>query len=274
MQLNGKIGSMNKKIVFLQILLILISLIGVYFQNMSEDKGEKKIQKVDEEVDIKEYEEEEKEEVKKEPAEIYTFVEEIIYIGNQPMYYAYPQDTKHTPKLIIYSHGELRKVVTNKNDKYMIDVKEYAQFYARQGYAFAASNEFDDGWGEKKVLDNLNNVLNWFKKNNLDVDEKVKLIGFSMGSLSSINFAIENNDKVSNIILLAPSSNMNIKKNDVEKIKDIPIKIFHGIDDKNIPVSSSIEYANLFKSFDKDVTLKILEDADHYSLEFLRVVDF
>ncbi len=196
--------------------------------------------------------------------------EKTFSINEQPMYFAYPLEINidNPPELVIYSHGQLRRITENLNEEYMKELRDYASLFASEGYAFAASNEHGDNWGDTGAMTDIQNTIQHFEKENLEIHDKIHLVGFSMGGLSSINFAVENPERILSITLLAPTPNMNLKEEDIKKIHDIPINIYHGDSDVNIPLNNSIQYKELFKMHEKDVELQILEGLEHYDLEF------
>jgi hypothetical protein len=199
-----------------------------------------------------------------------SYFEKTTSIDGQPMYFAYPLEIilENPPELVIYSHGQLRRITENLNEEYMVGLRDYASLFASEGYAFAASNEHGDNWGGTSAMIDIQNAIEHFEKESLQINNKIHLIGFSMGGLSSINFAVNNSEKILSITLLAPTPNMNLNEEDIKKIHNIPIKIYHGDSDVNIPLNNSIRYKELFERHGKDVNLHILEELEHYDLEF------
>jgi predicted esterase len=197
------------------------------------------------------------------------YFEEIVTIDNQPMYYAYPLeiDENNPPKLIIYSHGQLQRIVNNLEDEYMLKMKEYGEFFASRDYVFSASNQHDDNWGQRESLDDIKKTIEWFENNEFPAAEKYHMIGFSMGGRTTINYAVENSEKIGRIALLAPTPKLQLTQNDVNILKPISIKIWHGIQDVNIPFSTSTQYVQIFENYGKEIDLVPIENAGHFDIE-------
>jgi predicted peptidase len=200
-------------------------------------------------------------------------VEAFTVIDGQTMYYTYPSmaSNQTPPKLVIFSHGQLQRVVKNLSDEYMLKLRVYGEFFSANGYAFSASNQHDDNWGQSESLRDIENSINWFEENNLKIDEKIYMIGFSMGGLTTINYAFKNPQDIAAIALLAPTRRQDLTQEHVNLLKDIPITIWHGFEDVNIPYSSSTIYVNSFKSFSKDVPLIPVANAGHYDVETTQI---
>lgn len=250
---------MFKKLLIICVILVTSILLYSYFK--SDDEQQQHYQpeevKVNQEEDVPELKT--KQEV--------TFFEEVIVIDGQPMYYAYPSKIQQSPpKLIIYCHGQLQRITENLEDEYMLKMKEYGQFFASRGYVFSASNQHDDNWGGKESLKDIQNSIQWFEEN-LIISKNSYIIGFSMGGRTAVNYAIENPSNISAIALLAPTPRNNLQKTDVEALKSIPIKIWHGTEDINIPFSTTTEYVKTFNKHNKEMEVVPIENADHFEIE-------
>jgi predicted esterase len=197
------------------------------------------------------------------------YFEEIVTIDNQPMYYAYPLeiDEKKPPKLIIYSHGQLQRIVDNSEDEHMLKMKEYGKFFASRDYVFSASNQHGDNWGQRESLDDIKKTIEWFENNDFPTAEKYHMIGFSMGGRTTINYALENSENIGRIALLAPTPKLQLTQNDVNILKPISIKIWHGTEDVNIPFSTSVQYAQSFENYGKEIDVVPIENAGHFDIE-------
>jgi len=196
-----------------------------------------------------------------------SYFENVEVLEGQEMYYAYPLeiDPKNPPQLIIYSPGKNQTIVQNKEDEYMQVLRENGEFFVQRGYAFAASNEHGNNWGGEKSLKDIQKTITWLDKNYYIADN-INMVGFSMGGLSSINFAVKKSDLVNSIALLAPTPNMELTQEEVEKIEEINIKIFQGTQDP-IHLDASHEYVNFFEKKGKDVELEIIEGEGHYDIQ-------
>lgn len=258
---------MNKIIPKILILLIVLSL-ALYFYS----QGQEEKDLTDKNEDTKKEEIDEKEIItfEKTPAkENANYFQDVEIIEGQPMYYSYPLEIEkeNPPALIVYSHGQLQRIVDDLDNGYMQKVQKYGEFFSEKGFAFSASNQHDDNWGQAEALRDIQNSIEWFEKNDLPIAEKTHMIGFSMGGRAAINYTVKNPEMVKTVSLLAPTPRENLTQEDVEKIEDIDIKIWHGTNDVNIPFSTSQQYVQSFENFGKGIKLISIEGAEHYDIE-------
>lgn len=249
---------MMKKILVILFLVIIASIVFVMNKEeeieIHKDVEERKKQEEEEEIDLS-------------PTGEYR--EDVVVIDGQPMYYAYPELRNNSPKptLVVYSHGQLQRITQNLEEAYMLKIREYGEFFASKGYAFSASNQHDDNWGQAESLRDIALSIEWFTENNLPIQNQVHMIGFSMGGLAPVNYAIENPEYIKSITLLAPTPKNNLNRDSVEILTEIPIKIWHGTADINIPFTASQQYISVFETLGKEVELIPIENAQHYDVE-------
>lgn len=253
---------------FLTIFVILVAVIVLYFYFKSEDEQDQDYRP--QKIETNQEENVPEPEIKQKT----TFVENVVVIDGQPMYYAYPSQIQQEspPKLIIYCHGQLQRITEDLEDKYMLKMREYGEFFALKGYIFSASNQHDDNWGGKESLNDIKNSIEWFQKN-LTISKDTYIIGFSMGGRTAINYAVENPNNILAIALLAPTPRNNLQKTDVEKLRSISIKIWHGTQDINIPFSTTTEYVKTFNKYGKEIEVIPVENADHFDIETVFMQD-
>lgn len=255
---------MLKKLLIIFLISSALLLTYLYFQNNGYEN------EIEEKNEITNNEKEKTRNIEKDPAKLDAhYFEEVVVLEEQPMYYAYPLEIKEDqpPELIIYSHGQLQRVVENLDDEYMLILREYGEFFASKGYAFSASNQHGDNWGQKESLSDIKNSVLWFEDSELPIAKKKYMIGFSMGGRTAVNYSIENNKEISKIALLAPTPRENLSQNDVDKVSKTPIKIWHGTEDINIPFSVSEYYVKSFENFGKEIKLEPIKEAGHYDIE-------
>ncbi len=213
----------------------------------------------------------ETEEAKKVEEEVYSgppYLEFYEIIEEQPAYIAVPApiDPNNPPTIILYSHGSNTEVSSNTEDEFMQDLHEYGVFFTKNNYIFAASNQHGVNWGnDESIQDNIN-LIAWIEER-YDTQEKVNMIGYSMGGLPTMNFASDYPEMVDKIALLAPTTNSDEWDEErVTKIKDIDIKIWHGTADVNVGYSLSTTFVDKLKSFNKEVELVTLEGKTHWDI--------
>ena len=259
---------MIRRISKITLLLAILLLVHFYIQN-NDEEVEKNVEKNTAE-HAKENQQVETIKFEKSPAyEEANYFEEVVIIDEQPMYYTYPLEIENSqpPTLVIYSHGQLQRITENLENEYMLKMQEYGDFFTSKGYAFSASNQHGDNWGGEESLGDIKKSILWFENNGYPISEKKHLLGFSMGGKTTINYAIKNPEDIATIALLAPTPKETIQKIDVERISEIPIKIWHGKEDVNIPFTASQWYVDKFESYGKQVTLTPISNATHYDIE-------
>jgi predicted esterase len=257
---------MTKKILLFTFLLIAIFFTGQFILN-----NHKPYEKVDLQKEPLVVEQIESEQIDEQ--EITEYIENITVIDGQPMYYAYPKSA-NSAKLIIYSHGQLQRITTNLDDPYMLKMREYGEFFALHGFVFSASNQHDDNWGEKDALMDIKNSIKYINSlGEIQILPQKLLVGFSMGGRSAINYALASPDEIEKIALLAPSPSPLISGNSVKKLTNIPIKIWHGEKDINIPIAISQDYVKIFEKHGKEVEFSSVKETDHFELETLMFED-
>jgi predicted peptidase len=186
-------------------------------------------------------------------------------VEEQTAYIAVPTkiDTNNPPAIILYSHGSDVQVIADMNDPDMLDLQSYGKYFASQNYIFAASNEHGANWGSTDSVDDMQNLENWVKAHYI-TQEKVYLIGHSMGGLPTMHFALKYPENVYKIALLAPTTRTyEWNQENVDIIKDIPIQIWHGSSDVNISLQSSIDFVSYMQNLGKNINLIQLQGKNH-----------
>ena len=223
--------SSPKRLFLFPIFLILLILIGIFLY--------KKLAQKEEVVDTinNEQKEEVKEEVVVEPEEPIEVHEIFETIDGQLAYIAV--DSKFEKKkdfpIVIYSHGSTYSVTQDPNNQLLKDLRVYADTFVKEGYIFAASNQHGDNWGNAAAIKDTRKLVEYIKSNFATSDE-IYLIGFSMGGLPTMNFAEKYPQGIVKIALLAPTTYATTwNSTRVENIRNIPIHIWHGNKDVNVP---------------------------------------
>jgi pimeloyl-ACP methyl ester carboxylesterase len=111
-------------------------------------------------------------------------------------------------------------------------------------------------------MDKLNEILS----------EKsgIRLVGSSFGGLMAAIFAMENENRVDKLILLAPALNLMEFSDDRQKKISLPVWIYHGRDDEVIPLETVEEIA---KKIFLNLTFHATED-DHYLHKTFKTIDW
>ncbi len=196
------------------------------------------------------------------------YFQKITTIKGQLTYFSYPLEInpENPPILIVYSHGSVSFVSTNLNDSFMKELQVYAKQFSNNGYAFIASNEHGTSYGNQDALNDITNSINYIK-NNYKMQEKVYMIGYSMGGLPPIYYAFSHTDVISKMALLAPVTYTDDQPS-YYKLKDIKIKIWHGDADKNVPQYTTQDFYNYMINTVKSKNIQYIKipGASHWDL--------
>ena len=178
-------------------------------------------------------------------------------------YYLYtPNKQKQNLPVLLFLHG------IGERGNNLSDIEKYAlPKYLKQGLELpyimiapqCSKNNFWDYHLRdiEKILEIERKKLN-FDKNNIFV------LGSSMGAYGAWNYIIQRPNIFKGIISVAGGIMLQIKEN-LEKIKDKSILIYHGDNDDIIDVNQSIETYNKLKSIGAtNIKLKIIKGDNHY----------
>ena len=100
------------------------------------------------------------------------------------------------------------------------------------------------------------------KKNKVDID-RIYATGLSMGGYGTLAIAKERPDLFSAIIPVCGG----LDTTDIERLKDIPIWLFHGAEDKVVPVENSELIYDLLKPINPEIKITIYKGINHNSWE-------
>ena len=170
-----------------------------------------------------------------------------------------PENTKEKKPLIIFLHGsgekgaDLEKVKAHGPFKYLKNNKIDAFVLPPQ----CPDNEF---WNEETLY---RLILKIQKENNID-SSRIYLTGLSMGAWGAWNLAFAHPEMFAAFVPIAGFVDR-VPMIENCKIKDIPIRMFHGLLDDVVNVDYSISMYKKLKNCNKDIELTIFDDANHDS---------
>ncbi len=104
----------------------------------------------------------------------------------------------------------------------------------------------------------------------LSTETGIRLVGSSFGGLMAAMFAMDNENRVDRMILLAPALNLMGFSDAYERETSVPTWIYHGKDDEVIPLDAIEEVAK--KTF-RHLTLHAVDD-DHYLHKTFKTIDW
>lgn len=209
---------------------------------------------------------------KEEPIEVKEIFQDIdgqlSYIAIDTRY-----ETKTNLPIVIYSHGSTYSVTSNPDNQLLKDLKLYGDAFVKKGYIFAASNQHGDNWGNSYAIEDTRKLIEYIQSN-FTSSKEIYLVGFSMGGLPTLNFAAKYPQNIVKIALLAPTSYATSWNSErVSAIRNIPIKIWHGNKDVNVPYSMTTSLIARLKAYDKEVVLETIDGVGHWDVDTERIDD-
>ena len=260
---NKKSSKSTIFFVLLFLLLIFFFIQYIYpkiFRKETEPKNETNIEETTAEV------------LEEEPIEVKELFQDI---DGQLSYIAIDTEygTKTDLPIAIYSHGSTYSVTSNPDNQLLKDLKLYGDAFVKKGYIFAASNQHGNNWGNNFAIEDTRKLIEYLQSN-FTSSKNIFLIGFSMGGLPTLNFAAKYPENIVKIALLAPTSyatSWNMER--VDAIRDIPIKIWHGNKDVNVPYSMTTSLIARLKAYNKEVELETIDGAGHWDVDTERIED-
>lgn len=170
-----------------------------------------------------------------------------------------PVNTKEKKPLIIFLHGSGEKGTDIEKVK-MHGPFKYLKSHELDAYILAPQCPENEYWDEE-VLYRL--ILKIRKENNID-STRIYLTGLSMGGWGAWNLAFAHPEMIAALVPIAGFVDRVPMIEDC-KIKNIPIRIFHGLLDDVVNVDYSIAIYKKLKACNTNVQLTIFDDAGHDS---------
>lgn len=176
-----------------------------------------------------------------------------------------PENRKEKKPLIVFLHGSGERGSNIDMVKVHGPLK-YMQAHSLDAYVLAPQCPENEYWDEE-VLYRL--VQKTIKENNID-EKRIYLTGLSMGGWGAWNLAFAHPDMFAALVPIAGFVDR-VPMIENCKIKDIPIRIFHGLMDDVVDVAYSTIIYKKLKPCSRDIQLTIFDDANHDS--WTRVYD-
>ncbi|MCM8535439.1 MAG: prolyl oligopeptidase family serine peptidase [Lentisphaeraceae bacterium] len=126
-------------------------------------------------------------------------------------------------------------------------------------YVLAPQNPYKRGfWDDQAVYNLLQEIIS---TNNVD-PKRIYLSGMSRGGYGAWRLAMNYPDTFAAMALVCAAS---VPKAYAKRVKHMPIKLFHGLKDKVIPASETIDMYKELTKLKADVSLKLYPEATHDS---------
>ncbi len=176
-----------------------------------------------------------------------------------------PKKIKETKPLIVFLHGSGEK----GNDIEKVKVHgpfKYLKTNEIDAYVVAPQCPENEYWNSEVLFDLIEKIK---KENNIDPN-RVYLTGLSMGAWGAWNLAFAHPETFAALVPIAGFVDR-IPMIENCKLKDVPIRIFHGLLDDVVDVNYSITIYKRLQKCNPNIELTIFDDANHDS--WTRVYD-
>lgn len=170
-----------------------------------------------------------------------------------------PDDLKVAKPLIIFLHGAGERGSNVQMVKTHGPLK-YNNTNKLDAYILAPQCPEKSMWNSEMLYELINDVVS---KNNIDKDQ-IHLTGLSMGGWGTWNLAFDHPEMFASVVPICGFVDR-IPMIDACNLKEVPIKIFHGLLDDVVNVFYSVEIYKKLKKCDAKVSLTIFDDANHNS---------
>jgi len=176
-----------------------------------------------------------------------------------------PKNKKDKKPLIVFLHGSGEKGTDVEKVKVHGPFK-YLKTHDLDAYVLAPQCPENEYW-DAEVLHQL--IMKIQKENNIDPN-RIYLTGLSMGGWGAWNLAFAHPDMFAALVPICGFVDRVPMIEDC-KIKNVPIRIFHGLLDDVVDVDYAITIYRKLKACNADIKLTIFDDANHDS--WTRVYD-
>lgn len=170
-----------------------------------------------------------------------------------------PQNTKTKKPLIVFLHGSGER----GNDLEKLKVHgplKYIKSNELDSYILAPQCVENGNWEAESLYQLIQKIC---KENNIDTN-RIYLTGLSMGGWGAWDLALAHPELFAALVPTASFVNL-MQEDEACKLKHIPIRAFHGLQDNVVSLETVTEVYKKLKECNADVKLTIFEDADHDS---------
>jgi len=93
---------------------------------------------------------------------------------------------------------------------------------------------------------------------------RVIIAGFSLGSAGAWHLTATNPDRFAGLVAVSGRVPKTLSETELAALKDIPIQIFQGGQDKNLPVEDAEQFVATLRELGINVNFTVLPEKDHF----------
>lgn len=168
-----------------------------------------------------------------------------------------PLQSNEKDALIIFLHGSGERGADVDKLKVHGPLK-YIQTHELNAYILAPQCPENEIWDTEALSQLIQKVIS---QNNIDVS-RIYLTGLSMGGWGTWNLAFAHPEMFAAVVPICGFVDRTPMLNPCQ-LKNIPVRIFHGLLDDVVDVRESIDIYKKLKNCNSDIELTIFEDAYH-----------
>ncbi|MCC7303853.1 alpha/beta hydrolase [bacterium] len=197
------------------------------------------------------------------------FIEVTPKIAGEQGYVAFPKvvTVNNPPAIVMYYHGSTQRITTNFSEEVMKNMRTYGTFFTEKNVAFLASNQHGDNWGSKTAVEDSRALIKWVRER-YKTSPDVYILGFSMGGMPAMRHVILYPKEVKRIALLAPAQQVETyTTGQIKLFRDVPLKVWHGTSDSNVPYWVTEELIAYFKKQNTPIEVVTLKGKIHWDVD-------
>jgi predicted peptidase len=167
-----------------------------------------------------------------------------------------PQDAKTPKPLIVFLHGSGEKGTDIEKVKIHGPFK-YLKTHQLDAYVLAPQCR-DQNWDVESLYALILKIV---RENRIDRN-RICLTGLSMGGWGSWKLGMAHPEMFAAIVPICGFVDL-MDQDDICKLKNVPVRIFHGLRDDVVKVEYAADAYKILKDCGGDVTMTIFDDANH-----------
>ncbi|MFM2229784.1 MAG: Carbohydrate esterase family 1 [Bacteroidota bacterium] len=170
-----------------------------------------------------------------------------------------PASIKEKKPLLVFMHGDGEKGTDIEKVK-IHGPFTYLKTHTLDAYVLAPQCRENQLWNSEIIYQLIKKII---KENNIDTD-RIYLTGLSSGGWATWDLAFAHPDFFAALVPIASFTDL-LREDEACHLKNIPIRMFHGVLDDVVPMSYPASIYKAVKACGGNITLTLFDDANHNS---------